>query len=503
MTDRKRTAAVLALALALTGASAVASADQPAAGGIRVVALPTDSPLVAIRLMFDAGSIHDPKGKEGLAALTAAMVGEAGTKKRSYTDLLEALYPMAASISTNADREVTMLEGTVHREKLADYTALLEEVLLQPAFSEQDFQRNKDQLTSYLSNSLPSNDEMLGLEALQTEIFAGHPYGHPVAGTLEGLKSITLDDVKAFYREHYTQANLMLGVAGGYPKDFAAKLQKDLSALPRGQAGRLELPPPPRIEGRHITLVEKKTASVGVHFGFPLPITRADADYFPLMVANSYLGEHRALYGRLYKQLRNARGLNYGDYSYIEYYARPPFTNIPTPNIPRRQQYFSVWIRPVVPVDAQFSLRAALYEVERLRQQGMTQAEFELTRDFLINYSKLWVQSLSDRLGFSMDSELYGTPYFIDEVEKRLKTMKLEEVNAAIRKYLSTDNYDAVLVTDDAARLKDVLQKDAPSPKTYNSSVPPDTAEADKTVQSLPIKPTSIEIVPVAKLYEK
>jgi zinc protease len=501
MTDRRGIAAMgLVLSLSLTGA---AGAQLPAtASGIRVVDLPGESPLVAVRLMFDVGSIHDPKGKEGLAALTASMVGEAGTKKRSYTELLEALYPMAASIAAGGDREVTVFATTVHRDVLVEATALLKEVLLQPAFSEQDFQRNKDQLVSFLTNTLPSNDELLGLEALQTQIYQGHPYGHPVAGTVEGLKSITLDDVKAFYRDHYTQANLMLGVAGGYPKGFVEKLQQDLAALPKGEAGRMDLPPAPKVESRSFTLVEKETASVGLHFGFPIPITRADADYFPLMVANSFLGEHRSFNGRLMQQLRGARGLNYGDYSYIEYYATPPFTTSPTPNVPRRQQYFSVWIRPVVPDDAQFALRAGLYEVQRLRDKGLTEEEFDLSRDFLVNYSKLWAQSLPDRLGFAMDSEFYGTPYFIDEIDKRLKTMKVEEVNAAVKKYLSTDNYKAVLVTDNAAQLKEKLQKDGPSPKTYNSPVPPDTAEADKTVQSLPVKPTSIDIVPVAELYD-
>ena len=508
MIDLRKVATAVALPLLLLG-FAGASADQaatpatPGGGGIQVVSLPSESPLVAIRLMFDVGSIHDPKGKEGLAALTASMVGESGTQKRTYTELLEALYPTAAAIETGGDREVTILSGLVHRDKLAEYTALLEEVLLQPAFSEQDFQRNKDQLQSFLTNTLQSNDELLGLEALQTKLWEGHPYGHPAVGTVEGLKNITLDDVKKFYRDNYTQANLMLGVAGGYPNGFVEKLQKDLAALPQGQAGRMALPPAPKVQGRNFTLVEKETASVGLHLGFPLPVTRADADYFPLMVANSYLGEHRTFHGRLMQQLRGARGLNYGDYSYIEYYPFPPFTSTPIPSSPRRQQYFSFWIRPVVPTDAQFALRAGLYEVQRLRDRGLTQEEFALVRDFLLNYTTLWAQSLPDRLGYKMDSELYGTPYFIDEIDKRLRTMKVEDVNAAIKKYLSLDNYDAVLITDNAAQVKETLQKDAPSPKTYNSPVPPDIAEADKTIQALPVKPTSIEIVPVAKLYEK
>jgi zinc protease len=492
----RRTLTTLALGLALAGSAAAQS-------GIKVVTLPGESPLVAIRLLFDAGSIHDPKGKEGLAALTASMIGQAGTQKHSYTQLLEELYPMAAEIGGNTDREVTLFEGEVHRDKLAEYTALLKEVLLQPAFSQQDFERNKDQLTSYLTNSLLSNDEMLGLEALQTRLFQGHPYGHPTPGTVEGLKSITLDDVKGFYKEHYTQAGLMLGVAGGYPKGYVEALQKDLAALPKGTAGRMNLPPQPKVQGRNFTLLQKETASVGINFGFPLPVTRADADYFPLMVANSFLGEHRTFHGRLMQQLRGARGLNYGDYSYIEYYESPPFTSNPTPNVPRRQQYFSVWIRPVVPTDAQFALRAGLYEVQRLRDRGLTKEEFELTRDFLVNYSKLWAQSLSDRLGFHMDSEYYGTPYFIDEIDKRLKSMTVDQVNATVKKYIDTDNYEAVIVTDNAAELKEALQKDAASAKTYGSPVPPDTAEADKTVQSLAVKPTSIQVVPAADFYKK
>ena len=502
MIDLKKTAAALFL---LAGLAANTAAAQQASG-IKTVALPSDSPLVAIRLMFDVGSIHDPKGKEGLAALTSFMVGQAGTQKRSYSDLLEALYPMAAAIGTDGDREVTVLSGMIHRDKLAEYTALLQEVLLQPGFAEADFQRNKDQLHSFLTNTLPSNDELLGLEALQTQLWEGHPYGHPTAGTVEGLKNITLDDVKKFYRDNYTQSNLMIGVAGGYPKGYVEKLQSDLAAaLPKGQGqpGPTALPPAPTVKGRNFVLVEKETASVGLHFGFPLPITRAHPDFFPLMVAASFLGEHRTFHGRLMQQLRGERGLNYGDYAYIEYYAAPPFTSNPTPNVPRRQQYFSVWIRPVVPTDAQFALRAGIYEVQRLRDKGMTQAEFELTRDFLLNYTKLWVQNISNRLGFQMDSEFYGSPYFIDEADKRLKSMKVEEVNAAIKKYLSLDNFAAVLITDNAAQVKEALQKDAPSPKTYGSPVAADVTEADKIIQMLPVKPTSIEIVPVAQLYEK
>jgi zinc protease len=259
----------------------------------------------------------------------------------------------------------------------------------------------------------------------------------------------------------------------------------------------------PKIEGRRFQLLEKETGSVGIHLGYPLPVTRADADYYPLLVVNSYLGEHRTSHGRLMQKLREERGLNYGDYSYIEFWPNPPVTDHPSPGVPRRQQFFSVWLRPVVPADAQFALRGALHEIQRLREEGMTREDFELTREFLIHYSKLWAQSQSDRLGVLMDSKFYGTPYFIDEVETRLRKLTLDDANRVLRKYLRTDDYVAVMVTGNAQQLAETLRKDEPSPKTYNAEVTPAIREVDRQFVGLQVQPTEVRIVPVSQVFQK
>ena len=492
-------ALLVLLAVALSGCAV------PPSSSIETVTLHSpDSPLVAVRLLFDAGSIHDPAGKEGLAALTGLMVGEAGSAQREYKEIVDALYPMAAGIEVTTDREITTITGEIHREKLDEYIGLLKEVVLDPGFREADFERNRQQLKSYLTTTLrASNDELLGLEALQQVIFSGqHPYRTAPEGTVEGLEAITIDDVRAFYAENYTQARLLLGVAGGYPDGFVESLQSELAALPAGTDASVELPEPAAVEGRQFTLIEKPTSSVGIHFGYPLPITRADDDYFALMVANSFLGEHRTFHGRLMQQLRGKRGLNYGDYSYIEYYYAPPFTNTPTPNVPRRHQYFSVWVRPVVPNTAHFALRNAIYEVERLVERGMTQEELELTRAYLVNYSKLWAQTLPDRLGFLMDSHFYGTEYFIDEIDARLAALTLEEVNAAIAKYINAADFHAVLVTDGAAELQAAIEAGEPSPMIYNAPPPPEVAEEDKSIEGLAVDAAEFRTIAVDTMFQ-
>ena len=112
-------------------------------------------------------------------------------------------------------------------------------------------------------------------------------------------------------------------------------------------------------------------------------------------------------------------------------------------------------------------------------------------------------QSLGDRLGFHMDSKFYGMPYYIDEVEARLKKMTVNDVNAAIKKYLRTDAYDAVMVTAKAQQLKDTLQKDEPSPKQYNSQMEASILEDDKKIQGLKVQPTKIDVVPVGQVFQK
>jgi zinc protease len=482
-----------------------AAPTSPGTHAIELVTLPSpQSPIVAIRAFFRTGSIDDPPGKEGLADLTASVVGEGATAQRSYKELVDALYPLAANIQAQVDREATVFSMVVHREKLDEATALLAEVLAQPAFDASDLDRHRKDALSYLQTTLrAANDELLGLEALQERIYAGHPYAHAEAGTVKGLGAITVDDVKRFYREHYTTGNLWLGVAGGYPEGYPERLANALAGLPAGGPTARTLPAVAPPVGREILLVAKEAASTGIHFGFPLPITRADPDYYPLMVANSYLGEHRTFNGRLQNELRGKRGLNYGNYSYVEYYAAAPFTTNPTPNVPRRQQYFSVWIRPVQPQNAHFALRGALHEVQQLAEKGMSKEDFELTRDYLVSYSKLWAQTLSRRLGFLLDSKFYGTPYYIDEIGKRLSTMTVEDVNRAARKYLQTDRWEGVIVAGDAEALAAKLKSDAPSPITYANAVPPDVTAADPTIAKLPVKPTKVEVVAVASMFEK
>jgi zinc protease len=478
--------------------------------GIKITELRSEnSPLVTIRIALRAGSINDPAGKEGINALTAELIGSGGTKDLTYSQVMEKMYPWAANVSVQADQELTTFTGDVHRDHLGEFYSLFTDLVLSPRFDPADFARVKEDAVNYLVNTLRStDDENLGKEALNAFMFEGHPYGTTEQGTVAGLNSITLEDVKTYYAKSYTQANLWAGLAGGYPAGFADRIRADFAKAPAGEARAFELPAPPKIDGMEVMVVQKPARAYAVSMGFPIAVTRKDRDFYALMVANSYFGEHRTFNGVLMNRLRGDRGFNYGDYSYVEKFAGgtggTPFPNV---NTPLRQQYFSIWLRPMQPGNTHFAIRNALYELKRLVDKGLTPEAFEATRKFVTNYSKLWAATASRRLGYLMDSEFYGTPYYIDRIDKELKTLTVDEVNAAVKKYLTADNVKIAVVVDAGKgnEFFEAMANNIPTPMTYDSPKPQNIVDEDKIIGTFPLKVNRAKsrVVDSKELFEK
>ncbi len=466
------------------------------------------SPLITFRVILRAGAVNDPKGKEGLNALTSSVISQGGTKDLTYTQVVDRLYPWAASIRVQRDQEVTTFIGSVHRDNLDGFYALFSDLLLHPRFDSADFRRVKDLGLNYLENTLrATNDEALGKEALNSIMFEGHPYGKSEAGTVQGITSITLEDVKEYYAKTYTQANLWFGIAGGYPSSLVERIRKDFSALPAGTLSAVALTKPEPIKDMEVMVVEKPTRAYAVSMGYPISVTRADKEFYALLVANSYFGEHRTFNGVLMNRLRGDRGLNYGDYSYIERFIGGLGGPFPDLNTPLRQQYFSIWLRPVQPENTHFAIRNALFELKNLVEKGISKEDFEATRKFVTNYSKLWSATLSRRLGYVMDSEFYGSDYYIDRIERELKTLTVDDVNAAIRKYLHPSDIKIAVVVDEGKGQEffNAMMTNAPSPIKYASPVSQKILEQDKTIESFPLtlNRTKSKVVSAKDLFER
>jgi zinc protease len=492
------------LSLILTGLIMTAC-DTPSSE--KVVLLPVkDDPTISFRLWFKVGSQCDPEGKEGLAALTAAMITEGATTKRSYEDILEALYPMAASYSVTGDKEMTIISGRVHKDNLDAYYDLLTDAVLHPAFLEEDFSRIRTDMLNYIEKNLRySSDEELGKAVFYDLVYEGTPYGHLDAGSVSSLKSITLDDVRAFYRTWYTRENVVIGLGGGYEQTLAGKLEEDLQALPEGAPVTPEAPQPAVINGLQMVMVEKECNATAFSFGFPISVLRGDEDFWALALFNSWFGEHRNSSSHLYQVIREARGMNYGDYSYIEVFTNGGRRQMPAANHARRQQLFEVWLRPVQHEHRHFALRAAVRELQIVIENGMTQEQFDLTKAFLNKYALHYATTTSERLGSAIDGKFYGLHgEYVQLFRTKINELTLQQVNDAIRKHLQFENLKIGAVTMDAQGFAEALVANSPSPVTYTSPKPNEVLEEDKVIEVYPLSFTmsNIKIIPVDNIFE-
>ena len=244
---------------------------------------------------------------------------------------------------------------------------------------------------------------------LYENIYQGTPYGHYNGGTVSSLEKITLDDVKAFYKHAIHPVRLDPGNRGRLSGAFLERMKTDFAALPASGGFK------PRMPHRRDTgaFARRDRGQGYAQRGVLLRLTRSRSrarrpDYAALLVVSSYLGQHRMSSGVLYDRMREKRGLNYGDYAYIEYFPRGMFLMEPPPNVARHYQIFQVWIRPVEPPTAKFALRLALFELDKLEKNGMTQEAFERTRDFLSKYVNVLTKTKRAELGYAIDSNFYG-----------------------------------------------------------------------------------------------
>ncbi len=471
-----------------------------------VLDMRSSSPLVDVNLLFYTGAAADPEGKKGLAAITANMIARGGSESRSYKEIQKALYPIAGSFGVQIDKEMVSFRGRVNKDKVDEWYKIVSDQLLNPGWREDDFKRlKKEQLDGIKAGLKASNDEELGKEVLYSKLYQGHAYESYNYGDISDLEALTLEDLKAFYKAEFTQAKLNVGISGAMSDAAKAKLLKDLSTLPEGSEKRLTIADAPKLEGRHATIVEKPAKSTAVSFGFPIDTIRSDKDWAALWLMRSYFGEHRNSNSFLYQRIRQIRGMNYGDYAYIEYFPRGMYQTKPDANLGRSEQIFQIWLRPLRSNnDAHFATRVAQYELDKLIENGMSKEDFESTRNFLTNFVPQMVASQDRQLGYALDSKFYNTDEFVAYVRKQLASLTVEDVNRVIRDNLQNKNIHYVFITGDAKDMKARLANETVSPLKYNAEKPKSLTDEDKVIESykLAIDKANIEVMDVKDVFK-
>jgi zinc protease len=216
----------------------------------------------------------------------------------------------------------------------------------------------------------------------------------------------------------------------------------------------------------------------------------------------------RQFNGRLMQRLRELRGLNYGDYAYIENFRQGAGASQAQSGRARHQQEFSIWLRPIQNQNRIFAVRAALYELNRsLRDEPFSEAEVQQTKSFLDGYLLLFDQTDARRLGYAMDDAFYGMTNFLGGWHASLHSVTADQVNAAWRKWIDASKVTVVMAGKDMAAAKQAILSNAATPMHYADAVHPPQSQldSDAKIASFPFGATGesdVVIIPVANEFE-
>jgi zinc protease len=460
------------------------AAHLVAEGPVALVGQPGSGPATHIYLSVRAGSAMDPVGQEGVASLAAQLLREGGAGERDGAAVDAALYALGTDIEVVVDKELVTFRTRALHGDMETAASILGDILLAPKLDGDSFLRLRSEARHALEVGIAQSDEALGLEVMDSWMHAGHPYGHPVEGRSGALEVVDVAAVKAFVADRYLRASVVLGVAGPCVRadgsiDTAAPGGAAVARL-RGRLAGLSSTLPqaatpravPSVEGRRMLVIEKATEATGIHFGHPTELHRGHRDWPAMLLATTALGEHRQGHGRLYRALREARGLNYGDYAYLEVHREAGGSSLQETGSGRVQNPFHVWVRPVDAANGPFALKAAVALVEDFAEHGLDPAEFARMQRYLSGRISLWAADPGRRLGWAVEARAMGWPDPIATLPVAIEALSLEKVNEAIATHMQPENLKIVVITGDGASFEGKILEGIVTPLVYPGDGP-------------------------------
>ncbi|HEX9725227.1 MAG TPA: pitrilysin family protein [Vicinamibacteria bacterium] len=326
------------------------------------------SPAAHLRCLLSAGAAFDG-GHTGLACLAARLL-DGGTERRSRSEIYEELDSLGATLEIAESRETVCLDAHFLAEDFPRVVNVLRDILVSPTFPVEELERQRAALvTSILADA--QDTQAVCENRLQAEIFPpGHPYHHPIKGFVESVKAIARDDVVSFSRAFHSPQRSIFALSGDLEAGEAlARLEAAMSRV----AEKSECPevafPAPEALGEPVkvtaTLADKSQADIA--FGHRA-LRRSDPDYYPFLVMNHALGG-TGVGGRLGMEIREKRGLAY--YVYSSFAA----------GVGAGAFQVRAGVNPAG-VDA--AVECILGELRRVAAEGVTEAEVEESKQYLI-----------------------------------------------------------------------------------------------------------------------
>ncbi|WP_394388275.1 M16 family metallopeptidase [Shewanella woodyi] len=405
------------------------------ANGIEVIGTESEeTPTVELVIYLNGGHRLVPVSKAGLAGLTAAMLNES-SQKRSAEELAQALEMLGSRVNFGASGYQSYIQISSLTSHLDETLAIVEERLFEPAFKSEDFKRLKQQQLQSLQHMM-SDPNYIAETAFDGLLYGTEsPLGVSSNGTLETVSELTLEDIKAFYRQQYTGGNAQIvAVSNLNETEVLAKL----SGLSHwtGEASTLPaLTDLPELKGGTVYILDKPGAAQSVikigKQGLPWDAT---GEFFKSYLMNYPLGG--AFNSRINLNLREDKGYTYG--------ARSFFSG--GIELGMFEAKASVRTDVTAPSLVEFAK-----EINRYQANGMTDKELAFMKASISQSKALDYETPYQKAGFMRRIQRYGLDVnFTDKQTEITKNVTKSELNQLAKEQLKLEKMILVIVGDRA-----------------------------------------------------
>ncbi|MFD1754860.1 insulinase family protein [Rufibacter sediminis] len=413
--------------------------------GIKVIGAKSDEvPTVTLLFTLQGGhklEAHDPS-KAGIASLTASMLNESSLKYTAEQISTE-LEKLGSSINVSSGAESMTVQVSSQVKNLDATLALLEERMFHPRFDAAEFDRIKKQRLEAIKNQSTQPTVVADNVYFKMLYGEGNIQAIPVAGTVQTVESISLDDVKKFYANYFSPSVTNLVVVGDVDQK---QVMPKLAFLNKWTPKPVTMPSNAKaasIDKTKIFIVDKeKAAQSEIRIGYMALPYDATGEYYKAGLMNYVLGG--AFNSRINLNLREDKGYTYG--------ARSGF------NGTEEAGPFTA-MAGVRSNASDASVVEFMKEIKRFREEGITDAELAFMKNAIGQADARKYETSFQKAAFLNNMLRYNlTPDYVAKQNEILQNITKEEINALAKKYLPVDNMSIMLVGDKAA-IKPGLEK--------------------------------------------
>lgn len=418
----------------------------------------SELPMLDLQLLFAAGASRDAD-LPGLATLVNGMLNE-GAAGMDSGKIAAGFESLGAEFQNSSHRDMALasVRSLTIPDKLDPALALFTQVVSQPDFPEDAYQRLRNQLLASLRFRLQSPSAQAS-EAFWSTLYRDHPYGSLPQGQAESLAEITPEHLRAFHQQYYTAGNAVISLVGDIDRQQAERIAARLAAaLPQGPAAEPVADPAPiQATLEHVDFNSQQThILVGQH-----GISRRSEDYPALYVGNQILGS--GFGSRLMEEIRETRGLSYSVSSnFSPMQATGPFLISMQTRSDQVEQALEV-----INSTLDTFVSEGPTEAELIRSKRQIMGEFPLS-----TASNSAIVSQMGMIGF-YNLPLNHLQLFLDQVEK----LSVADVREAFQRHLNADQRLTVTVGPPlavpAVATDEVTPDDEPMPAAIEAEEAP------------------------------